>query len=965
MTTMKTDEGKNEKKEEATISPQSSSPNDSNDITVDFSKIWHSAKQFRKSSFLKTALAVLLLIIPLILSIYIRAQPIGLTVTKDWAHNAVDNALRNQLSAKIDEQYGNVPVESKQRILDKEFSNFVDRNPNQYQSQLNYFADQYKSQFSAPDGTAYLGDIDSYLWLRKAQNILDHGNAGTEIRDGRTFDGFLVAPNGDFTADNWHPRFIVMVYKFISLFKSVSLAYAQFYVPVIVGALATLFAFLIGKKLTNSFGGFFAGMIAAANPVIVSRTVTTDSDSYTVLFHFLVIWLFLQALTAGSLKKKAMYAGLLGLSLSVFSMIWEGWWYSFDLMLFVLVALAVYYIVMEWRKKSLATIRSHAHLKTIGIVLLGLVLSSFLFVSLFRSPSYYIHIQSSIFTVPFTLQDATKVSLWPNVYTTVAELNQIDVSNIMPQLGSGLLVVLGFFSIALLALYKRSYFFALGGLAWYAAVYVLFTRGVATNTVLLAVLLGLPVLGFVILSLARKKEIPLIRLASALLFVLWVGSMFYASTNGIRFVVQIVVGLALLMGVGVGTLVTALPQAAEQLMQTETFKIKSAQKYVTRMVMLITVIFFCFILIAPAKAGISMGRDQAPIFDDGWYNTMMKIKSDTAPDAIITSWWDFGHYFKAIGNRRVTFDGGTQNRPQAHWVGKILLTSDEDEALHILRMLNCGGNNAFDSINKIFTDPLKSIKLTYGLLRLDKQKGTAALEKITNKEDAQRIAGYLYCTPPESIFITSEDMRGKGGVWSHFGSWDFERAKIWLEIKNKNRDDAIEYLQKEFNYPPDQGEKIYNDIQQIPNQREANTWITGWPNYMNIGTCEDDEKDTTSMRCTASVNSNRVVLRINKDTKDVFAENSATKQHPNVIVWQDATGFHERRYDKNTLEIGVALIGNNILIMDKDLAASMFTRLFFFQGGGLKHFTLLADEQSTTTGKIFAWKVAWPKEWLN
>ena len=111
-----------------------------------------------------------------------------LAVTEDWAKNSVDRSLEGQLQEKIAAQYGNIPVESRQRILDKERANFIKNNRNQYESQINFFAQQYKDNFAGPDNVPYLGDIDSYLWLRKAQNILDNGHAGTEIRDGRIFE---------------------------------------------------------------------------------------------------------------------------------------------------------------------------------------------------------------------------------------------------------------------------------------------------------------------------------------------------------------------------------------------------------------------------------------------------------------------------------------------------------------------------------------------------------------------------------------------------------------------------------------------------------------------------------------------------------------------------------------------------------------------------------------------------------
>src|SRR3989338_11276531 len=90
----------------------------------------------------------------------------------------------------------------------------------------------------------------------------------------------------------------------------------------------------------------------------------------------------------------------------------------------------------------------------------------------------------------------------------------------------------------------------------------------------------------------------------------------------------------------------------------------------------------------------SVANQDAPIINDAWHNSLISIRDNSNKTAIITSWWDFGHHFKALAERPVTFDGTTQGSPQAHWVGQILRTDDEELAVGILRMLDCGGNNA-------------------------------------------------------------------------------------------------------------------------------------------------------------------------------------------------------------------------------------------------------------------------------
>jgi len=45
--------------------------------------------------------------------------------------------------------------------------------------------------------------------------------------------------------------------------------------------------------------------------------------------------------------------------------------------------------------------------------------------------------------------------------------------------------------------------------------------------------------------------------------------------------------------------------------------------------------------------------------------------------------------------------------------------------------------------------------------------------------------------------------------------------------------------------------------------------------------------------------------------------------------------------------------------MDSDLTASMFTRMFYQEGIGLKHFKKFSDERSVFGSRIIVWKVDW------
>jgi len=108
--------------------------------------------------------------------------------------------------------------------------------------------------------------------------------------------------------------------------------------------------------------------------------------------------------------------------------------------------------------------------------------------------------------------------------------------------------------------------------------------------------------------------------------------------------------------------------------------------------------------IAPAKASWYTATNQLPIMNDQWHSTLIKINEEGAPDAIVNSWWDYGHWMKYYTDRAVTFDGTSQNTPMAHWVGKALLTDDEHLSVGILRMLDCGSRQGYTELNNIVNE---------------------------------------------------------------------------------------------------------------------------------------------------------------------------------------------------------------------------------------------------------------------
>jgi len=95
------------------------------------------------------------------------------------------------------------------------------------------------------------------------------------------------------------------------------------------------------------------------------------------------------------------------------------------------------------------------------------------------------------------------------------------------------------------------------------------------------------------------------------------------------------------------------------------------------------------------------------IFDD-FRESYRWLNYNTAPDARIMSWWDYGYQITAMANRTILVDNNTWNNSHIAQVGKAMASS-EDEAIKIMRAMDVdyvlvifGGLTGYasDDINK-------------------------------------------------------------------------------------------------------------------------------------------------------------------------------------------------------------------------------------------------------------------------
>lgn len=662
--------------------------------------------------------------------------------------------------------------------------------------------------------------------------------------------------------------------------------------------------------------------------------------------------------------------------------------------LFVLAAsFHAFYTSIKNKEYRAAYNEQYATLTTILIFLV----SCALFVSLFSSTTTFFN----AVTEPFgftTIKDVGVTKIWPNVLTTVAEFNPASLPEILniASFGMNILLLCAFLGIgyvlfereesgahvllslslawvigitilsnkiyspmvyALLLLlpigyciYKKYSFeenYVLGVAVWYALL-IRFTGWFAGQLPLFFILIGLPLAIGIFYALLEKKKIDL---KYGLLLCIWFIGTIYASTKGVRFIMVMVPAFGVASGLGVAFLY-------KWWTETLSASLKIKKLYVQS----ILVLAIGLLLFVPITVGYNIGYNQLPLINDQWYNALQKINKEAASDAIVNSWWDFGHWFKAIADRPVTFDGGSQDTPQAHWIGKVLLTDNEQEAIAILRMLDCGGNTAYDQIYNATNDSYSAVKLTKEIIMESKEDAKETLlEQGLSEEQALQILEYTHCNPPDNYFITSQDMVGKAAVWAHFGSWNFDRAHIVNVMNTLTKEEAITQIQTDLGVGEEEAKQLYIGA----TTTDSNYWISPWPSYVSSPTsCWQDGE---LLLCAAGI-------MVNLTTGVAQVQTSGGYTYPKQLLYIDSLGkfnltdFSAGNYSPVLIgqtgeSYSAAIIpegsGFNGFIMDTALLQSMFTRLFFFKGHQLECFDLFDYQRTVTNEEIFVWKVDW------
>ncbi len=1001
-------------------------------------------------------LYLLLLLIPIALSVFLRVMPAYLPGMEDRAENYIDHQLEQKIAELVKLQYSHLALSSQKNLIKQQLEIYKKDNAPQIDNLIKAQAKIMRAYFQDDYNQTYLYEMDPWHWYRLTQNYIRHGYEGDIEKNGKYYDMYIYAGLPDFyrpasttKVASFHVFIAGVLYKLVHFFnKDVSFLKVFFYLPVLFSILAVVPAFFIARKLGGNIAGFFSALIVAFHWNLLFKTVAgfSDTDIYSVLFPLLILWLFVEIFSSNSLKKKVALIIAGGFLIGIYSFAWVGWWYTFYLVLcglFLiigtkLVSTSFHHIGRISEKIYHGFISIKVNLLLLSFYIIFSLISVFILKGLNELVNGLLG--------PFSFlrfKEISVANLWPNIYSTVAELKTISLSQLVGGLYSPLLLFIavagflflcsgiknftspsfavGFLWISLclgltsyitnkIFLYSlliipllftlyfiytseaqrckenlsdaeqdsenSSSFFAiflssihnsqLLLLVWYIGL-VISLHSFFSNTFLWMALLLAPFVYFYVYFMLQKSsydsEKHVLGLCFSVVFLLWLFSTMYSSLESTRFIVLLVPPVACGFGLCAGFITKNISHSLEQPLQITKVAIK-----------VVLIILFLLVLTPAFIEAYASVKISTPTITDTWYVSLIYVKEHSNKDAIITSWWDYGHWFKAIADRPVTIDGGTQSAQQVVYIGKLLLTADEKESAGILRVLSCGSYAAYESMEVIFKrNKIKTRDVLDRIILLPKDKAADVLKQEGfTVEQVEKTLEYTHCNPPQSILVLSEDMIDKAYSWSQVGLWDFKRAQV-LQHANQNKQiEALAFMQKEMNMSGDEAATAYAELKNIKQSEEKNKWVA--PQVKYISSRLECGKNEESIVCGNGINLN---LTSNESYIDngAYIQKGSQKLYPLSVSYINKGGVFtvfRNKYADNKLKapekekpIGTSIVQEAdgryyAYFMGPELVTSMFNRLYFYNGVGLECFKLLHTVSNLyPEEKISIWTVNW------
>jgi dolichyl-diphosphooligosaccharide--protein glycosyltransferase len=832
--------------------------------------------------------------------------------------------------------------------------------------------------YLAEDGQryVYLDEFDSYVFLRAARSILRTGSPCDVVVAGECRDTLTLAPFGArmLYGDNLHVRAIVALHRLLAWWHpGWPLPESSFYVSVLMGGFGALVAFFLGWRLGGPAGAVAASLLMSVQRLVLERSLGGDNDIWNLVFPLLMVTLLVEALRQTNRAAQVALAAAAALVCGLQAWAWRGWPFAWT------VACAGLGTTALWR-----TVRWYLHRRASDPALPRRAVDGWLvaaaFVLLAWAGLAMAGASVSVLGVPHGTEAASDrpvaatgdgTARFPSVLATVRELDPFSLAQAAEATGGWGLFLLGVMGGILAALPVRPSMrhlvvSALGLVLWLAL-----ARAAAVPRWLALAAIIVPVAFLLVDRLQDASEED----AGPALFVsIWLVAGLYATLSATRF--------ALLVAAPIGAGLAVTCHWLDRAMQTLPGRLRLARGRWSRpwFQWATLLVVSGLILAGPLRTGQAAVRSRLPRFNAVWEHALTRIRNASPPDAIVHTWWDYGYWVKYFAERRVTGDGGTLLTHAHHWFARALLAQTADQAMGMLRMLDCGGDalpniegkgGGFGLLERGLGNGLDAYDTLVKMVALDREGARRVLgERGIAGGDADRILAATHCEPPEAYLVLTSRQAARL-AWLPVGRWDVHKAFAFDSIQAHPDGDAVASLMTKLGIDRPAASELERGARAAiagDDQEAVRKYVSGENGLLAESwlPCEPARggEATRVVVCTPT-SPTPPIEGVEIDTRTGTVELRVTghgRGQPSSVMVIEGSEMKETIVEKPRfagLSVLVDRAHGRVLLGTDVLMRSVFVRLLYLGGAGLTHFEKFDEGRVWSGERVLAYKVKW------
>ncbi len=705
--------------------------------------------------------------------------------------------------------------------LDEKVEHWISENPQQFAKQREPLVQRFREQLSlqTSDGHTYpyLGDYDSYAWVRLARNYLEHGTTCDELRGESCRDTYVNAPLGMdmLYRRSFHIAAIVGLHRLISVFsRDYPLTSTASWVPWIGAILGVIAAFALGVRLGGTTGGAVAALLTFLHPYVVQRSLGSDNDIWNITLPLYLAWAIIAAFDGGSWLRRSSLFACVGLAAALQAITWSGWIFHAGILVLGALVFLLHELTLRRPENASDLRRSFG---TFLLILLALAVAVLATSGVYQQgvTSIERYISSALLPPGEPPQVVGASGVWPSLFSTVSELMDSSFQQMASASFGAVWMWIALLGLPLAVLPRRAWwpwrflvFAGSTGLATWAAYENLIGRGL-----LVLCLIALSVLAVVWRrgAAVSNEERPG---CGEFVVAIWLVATVFLAFNGARYVELAAAPLALSSAIVVGRLVAAVVEWAA----AHRWRWYRAAEPLLGAAVAVA-------LLHPVSVGYRTAAAFIPGINDAWWKVMEYARDNSAPDAIVDAWWDYGYWVKYVARRPTAADGATLRSHLPYWIGRTLVSTHPLEGAGLLRMLNCKGDDtpyaegeqsAYGLIQAQLNDAVRSQQLIVTVASQSRTEAAKTMEANGfTPEQQQVVLAATHCEPRDSYLLLSSEMARRDS-WVRIGQWDFRKAFIRDALDRHVPVDAVVVdAAKRFALPESTIQSLVTDAQRL------------------------------------------------------------------------------------------------------------------------------------------------------